>query len=692
MRGPRGRLPLIHQAEAAECGLACLVMIANYYGHNLDLNAVRQSHSVSLKGATLESVMAVSERFDLSPRALRLELEDLEKLQLPAILHWNMNHFVVLKSIKKGRAILHDPARGRRVMALSALSDHFTGIALELSPKSDFKATEHRLKTHLGQLWTRLIGLKRALFQTLVLSLILQAAVLAAPFYLQFVVDGVIGKGLEGLLPALALGFGGLILIRVAAETARNWAILIYGNQMSVQMTGNVFAHLIRLPVAYFEKRHVGDIISRINSTQPIQTALTQTVVAGMIDGLMAIFTLIVMFIFSPILAFIVLISVAILLAVTLWLYPKIRVSQEEAIVARAEENSLVIESIRAATTVKLFGREAARESAWRNLFTHYINANTRYGGWIIGQRSLQTLITGLQLIILVYIGAKAVMSGDLSLGMLFAFLSFAQSFTLSASALVQKSVDFRLLGLHLERLSDIIYAPQEDRNIDGQTFGLKDIQGQLSLKAVSFRYGPDDPLILDRFSLEVKSGELLAITGKSGGGKTTLLKLILGLYTPESGEILIDGRPLEQIDLALLRQKIGVVMQDDALLSGNLSENISVFDADLDMDRVMDAAKSARIHDEIMAMPMQYRSHIGDMGSILSGGQRQRILLARALYHRPKLLFLDEGTANLDVLTEKEIADVISALPITRIIIAHRPEFLARADRIIEIKSNKRV
>ena len=366
------KLPVILQTEMTECGLACLAMIARFHGHDIDLNVLRRKHLVSMTGASLKSVIAIADGLQLSSRPLRLDMDHLEKLQLPAMLHWDL-HYVVLKSIKGDRAEIIDPGVGLRKMKLSRLSNHFTGIAVEFTPQADFKAVQARIKPRISLLWSRLVGLKRAITQTLVLSVILQAIILLSPFYLQLVVDAVLPRGDSSLLLALAIGFGGLVVLRALAEAVRGWAILVYGNQMSLQMVGNVFRHLIRLPARYFERRHVGDIISRMSSTVPIQEALTQSVPAVLIDGAMAILMLIVMFIYSPLLGGIVLVTVLGLVLATWMIYPHLRRTQEESIYAKALKNSHVIESIRAITTVKMFGREAEREAAWRNLYTDFI-------------------------------------------------------------------------------------------------------------------------------------------------------------------------------------------------------------------------------------------------------------------------------------------------------------------------------
>ncbi len=678
------RLPMILQTEASECGLACVAMIARYWGHDIDLNVLRQKFLISLKGASLKSVMQISDSLDLAARPLRLDMEHLPELQLPAILHWDLNHFVVLKAIKGGKAHILDPALGLQVMPMSKVSKHFTGVALELTPAVDFVPVKSRLKAHIHLLWNKLVGVKRALSLTLILSILLQVTVLALPFYLQLVVDGALPNGDVNLLVGLAIGFGALAILRAVSEAARGWAILVFGNQMSAQMIGNVFRHLIRLPTSYFEKRHVGDLISRMNSTIPIQEAMTQSLVGVLIDGVMAVLMLVIMFLYSPMLAGIVLVSVILLIGITLVIYPHIRRTQEEAINARALEQTHVIETIRASTTVKIFGREGPRECHWRNLYADYINANLNYGGFMLAQKFAETLIVGLQIIIVVYVAATIMMGegSTFTVGMLLAFLAYRQYFTDSVTQLLHKGIEFRLLSLHLDRLSDIIFAEtetQEDVSEDRTAF-----KGTVSIDNLSFRYSEFDPWILDNLSLDIPAGQMVTFTGRSGGGKTTLMKLLLGLYQPTKGEIRIDGVPLNALGPRYWRSHIGVVMQDDRLLSGTIADNISFFDPEIDMDKVIAAAEAAQIHNEIMDIPMDYMSLVGDMGSILSGGQKQRVLLARALYQDPDVLFLDEGTANLDSETEQTIVDLIAKMDLTRVIVAHRPAFIEASDQVI--------
>lgn len=664
-------------------------MVAQHYGHKIDLNSMRQRFGSSLTGARLRDLMKIAEQLSLGSRALRLEPENLEDISLPAILHWDMDHFVVLKEVRRNRFVVFDPARGRVSYSLAGISNHFTGVALELTPAADFEPIVARTRTRLSSLWSRLSGLKRSLAQILILSVVIQLFALASPFYLQLVIDEAVTRFDTDLLFLLGLGFGCLYLIQAMTEALRSWVILLLGQSMTFQMAGNVLRHLIRLPAAYFEKRHAGDILSRIGSIQPIQTALTQSVVAALIDGVMVIATVVLMLLYNWKLALIAVAFTAAYLIVSLVLFPFMRSRQEELIARRATENTHIIETIRASRAIKLFGREVERENAWRNLYADVINAGISYGRLEIGNRFGSTLLFGLQTVLIVYFGAQYILAGEMTIGMLFAFMSYRQNFADTAEGLVNKSIEFRMLGLHLERLSDIVQSEKED-GLEAPISDIRQVQGRIDLEEISFRYDPNGPLLFEEVSLSIRQGEYIAIAGPSGGGKTTLLKVMLGLLKPETGVIRIDGLPLHSIGLRNWRAAAGVVMQDDQLLSGSIADNIACFDPQIDMERVVECATLAQAHEDISRMPMHYLSMIGDMGAALSGGQRQRLLLARALYQNPRVLFLDEGTANLDLQAERQIAEVISGMEITRIVVAHRPELLKRADRIFVMAGGK--
>lgn len=680
----RCRVPVIQAGEIAECGLACLAMVARYHGHDLDLNGLRQRYAFSGAGVSLSGLLAVAQDLELGGRALRIEMSALPRLRLPAVLHWDMNHFVVLVAVNTKQAVIHDPARGRCVLALEEVSRHMTGVALELTPTQSFEPISARLRMRLSSLWSSAQGAQASLFQVLLLSFVLQIAIFAAPFQLQLVVDDALLNGDANLLVVLALGFGALVLGQAMIEALRNWVIQLMGNTMVFQVMGNIVQHLVRLSAGYFEKRHIGDLMSRMGSLRPIEDALTRGLVMSLVDGVMAMIAVAILFFYSVQLTFVVLGMLALSLLVSLVMIAPFRRAAEEEILAQAKEQTHLIETIRAIGTIKIMGREAERLAHWRNLFAQITNAANSRAKLQVILAAIQQAIAGLQSVVVIYLGASLVISKQgFSVGMLLAFLSFRQTFTDRFMNLVNQWFQFRLLGLHLDRLGDIVAAPAE---YEPAKCAPRRFEGHLRLSQVGFRYGATDRPVLSNVDLSIVPEDFIAITGPSGGGKTTLVKLLLGLAEPTSGVIELDSLAATPELWRAWRDSVGYVSQSDCLLNGTIADNIAFFDADLDIGRVHAAAQMAQVHEDILRMPMQYLSLVGDMGSTLSGGQKQRVLLARALYRNPRILVLDEGTANLDPQTEEVIADLIQRLPITRIVVAHRPALIRRARRVLHV------
>ena len=688
LSGPR--LPVILQTEAAECGLACLAMIASYHGYETDLVNLRRKFSVSLMGTTLRDVLTLAQRIGMMGRGLRLEPEQLKEIRIPCILHWDMNHFVVLKQASGRRIVIHDPASGVRSFSLEEAGRHFTGIALELSPTRTFERKSEASRIPLSAFWGRLTGLNRALGQALLLSAVLQTVTLASPFYMQLVVDDAILKGDSGLLGALALGFTLLLLINVGASWLRAQVLMFLGNALNFQMSANLFNHLVRLPLEWFEKRHIGDIVSRFGATVPIQNLFSQGLIGAIVDGGMAILTLVMILVYSPALSLVVLGVLVLYALLRLISYHFVRRLQEEVIEAGAKESTTFIETVRGIQSIKIFGRETDREALWQNRHADAINKGIRQSRLTIAFSSAHQLLYGLENVLVVYLGARAVMAGDMSVGMLYAFISYKEQFLDKVTNLIETAIQYRMLDLYVSRLSDIALTEKDVGHSRQNGLIERTVQGEVELHGVSFRYADTEPEVLAGADLRVEAGEFVAITGPSGGGKTTLLKIMLGLFKPMEGKVLIDGIPLEHFGRHSFRSQIGVVMQDDQLLSGSIAENICFFDASLDLDWMRACAQVAGIDDEIMAMPMNYNTLIGDMGTTLSGGQRQRVLLARALYRRPRILFMDEGTSNLDLDKEREVNRALAQLKITRIVIAHRPETIRAADRIVVLREGR--
>jgi len=679
------------QAEAAECGLVCIAMVAAHYGHKVNVGGLRRRFPTSIKGATLAELIHVASDLELAPRALRLELNELSKLQVPAVLHWDLNHFVVLEKFAGGKATILDPAFGRRTLTLAQLSRHFTGVALELTPTLDFKPVDARTRTRLSDLWSRLTNYRGAMAQVFALSLLLQLTALTLPFFMQLTIDEAIGQSDASLLTLLLIGFGFVYALNAVIQGLRSWVVLTLGQSISFQLVGNVVRHLLRLPMSYFESRHVGDLMSRIGSTQPIQSILAQGVVNAFIDALLAITTLVVMALISVKLMLLVVATTLLYIGFRLAIYPALRRRSEEEIIARANEETYLLESIRAIRSIKLHVHEAMRENGWRNLYSDVVSADYRTEIYSIVTRIVESVILAAQLLLVVYVAALAVIADTMTIGLLVAFLSYRSSFMSSATALLDHADRWRLLSVHLERLSDIVAEPRETMLAAPPRAGLLPAPA-IRADGLSFAYGPNDPLLLNDMDFEIPAGSFVAIVGASGKGKTTLMRLMLGLLTPTAGKLLIDGKPLTPATLAGWRARIGAVLQDDHLLTGTLADNIAFFDTAADDRRIEAAARLARIHDTIMDMPMAYQSLIGDMGAALSSGQRQRVMLARALYRDPDALFLDEGTANLDEENERAIADMIADLPITRIVVAHRPILVERAEIVFRLEEGRLV
>ena len=681
------KLPVIRQNETTECGLACLAMVVGFHGFETDIAALRRRFPTSAAGVTLSAIMEMAARLDMSCRALKVPLADIRKLQTPAIIHWDMNHFVVLKSARAKSMVVHDPATGVRRYTRDAFSTHFTGVALELHPTRDFETGQERTRLRLSHLWTRIRGLKRTLAQALVLSAILQLVVLVSPFYLQVTVDEVLVKFDADLLFVLAFGFGALAVLNAVAGLLRGYVLLYFGNMLNYQMVCNLFAHLIQLPADFFEKRHMGDIVSRFGSVGPIRSLFTEGLVATAIDGVMAISTLILMFVYSAVLGSIALVALTLYLVLRVATYPPLRERNEDAIVFHAREQSFFMETVRGILSIKLFGRETDRRRLWQNRFADAVNADVRVHRLRIWFALGNSVIFGIEHVVLIYVAARMTLGAEFTVGMIFAYMAYKRQFTENAIALVERLIEFRMLELHLSRIADIALAEREPAALPSSADrGDGTLRGALRLEGVSYRYGEALPEVLGGVSIDIAAGETIAFVGSSGSGKTTLMKIMLGLFEPTAGRVLVDGRPLADVGVGEYRRQVGSVMQEDALFAGSIAENIAFFDSRIDMARVVQVAGLACIHREIIAKPMQYETLVGDMGSALSGGEKQRILLARALYRQPKILFMDEGTSSLDVATERDVNASIRSLGVTRIIVAHRPETIRTANRVVAL------
>ncbi|MBS3652439.1 peptidase domain-containing ABC transporter [Pseudaminobacter sp. 19-2017] len=683
------RTPMILQTEASECGLASLAMVAGHFGYEPDLGDLRRRYGFSLKGATLKDVVRIADRIGFATRPLRLEIEELTKLRLPCILHWDLNHFVVLVGFGRAGAVIHDPAFGLRHTRPAELSQHFTGVALELYPTDRFEPAAAPPRVRFGRLLGRMVGVKRALFHQLALAVAIEVFAMASPLFMGWLVDHALVAADHDLLITLVLGFLLLLVLQTSIAAMRSWMLMGLGATLKVQSRANLFSHLINLPAAFFEARHLGDLTSRFSSQETILSAITTELVEAVMDGLMTGLTLAIMLVIAPGMAGIVIVA-AVLYALLRWVsYSPLRQASMEAIVWRAKLDTHFLETLRGIRTIKLFNGQEDRRAHWLNLLIEATNRQlaTEKLAFLfqIGNR----LLMGVLNILIIWLGAEQVLNNALSVGLLLAFIAYKDQFVGRATILIDRAVDLKMLRLHAERLADIALTEPETRTCLMPSPG-GHLPPAIELRNVSFRYSEHEPWVLDNISVRIGAEEAIAIVGPSGGGKSTLLKLLAGLIQPTHGELLIDGEPLARLGLENYRARLGVVMQDDQLFAGSIGDNISFFAERPDRERIVQCARLAAINDEIMAMPMGYETLIGDMGTILSGGQKQRVVIARALYRQPSLLLLDEATSHLDLEREKLVNLAFGAMRVTRVVIAHRPETIRMSGRVMAIEQGR--
>lgn len=680
-------IPTILQTEATECGLACIAMIAHYHGYESDLITLRRRFSISQKGSNLNQLIKISNQLNLMTRPLKLELEDLNQLKTPCILHWDFNHFVVLNNTNGHSVTILDPAFGKRILSLEEVSEHFTGIALELWPNTDFEKKQEKNQIELKSLIGHIRGLWKSLGQILILALALETFSLISPFFMQWVIDHVIVSADLDLLTVLAIGFGILMLLQQFISLLRAWLMMYMSTHLNVQWRANIFNHLINLPVSYFEKRSLGDIFSRFGSIDNIQRTLTSTFLEAILDGVMTIFTLALMFIYSSKLAWIAIITMCIYAFIRWVWYTPLKHATEAEIIHTAKQSNHFMETIRGAKTIKLFQRQDLRRSSWLNLLVNQVNADLTTQKLGLGFRLANGIVFGVENILIMWLGSTLVLEGNFSVGVLMAFMAYKNQFDGRVSGLIDKFIEVKMLQIDVERLSDIVLTEQEQLYGNIQISDIGQVENALEVSNLQFRYSENDPYILKGVSFKIPVNQSVAIIGPTGCGKTTLLYVLLGIFHQTEGEIKVMGRDLDQLGLNSIRDQISTVLQDDILFAGSIAENICFFDITPQQEWMQQCAEIAAIHQDILKMPMSYQTLVGDIGNMLSGGQKQRILLARALYKKPKILFMDEATSHLDIQKEHEVNEKLKQLNITKIIIAHRPETIKSAERVIALQ-----
>lgn len=683
-------LPLILQSEISECGLACLAMIACYHGHDLNLPALRQRYPVSSRGMNLQQIAYLGTVLKMDYTGCRLELDEMNQLTLPCILHWDLNHFVVLKEVNTKGVVIHDPAIGVRHLSFDEVSQSFTGVALQFYPQADFKPIKERKTISLYEFWRSLQGIQKSLAILFLLTLVLQFWGLLNPLLMRFIVDDVLIYQDHGLLKSLCLGFGLMTVLSTATSVLRSMFLLFLTKILSLQVQNALFGRLIRLPLPYFIKRQTGDILARFGSLQSIQSLVTTTFVESTLDGLMVLISLSMMLIYAPLLSLITMAALCCYIILRASTITTFKEMNEEMIAASSKERSVFLETLHSIQPIKIFNKEQERQSLWQTRLANAFNVSIRTEQYTTVYAVANKMIFSIENILILYFASMMIMGRTgFSLGMMYAFLQYKSQFSGAVSSLVDNFYQLKMVDLHLERIADIALESPDRAFQDDDLQKLKlDVQGAMSAEKISFRYDMFDQPLFENLSFRIEKGESVAFIGPSGCGKSTLMKIMIGLLDVESGVLKIDDTALTDISLGHYRNEIACVMQNDSLLAGSIRQNIAFFDDNIDDQWVMECAKIAQIHDDIMKMTSQYETLVGELGSQISGGQQQRILIARALYKKPKILFLDEATSHLDIQTEALVSAAIAKLKITRVLIAHRPETIKTADRLLLLQN----
>jgi len=686
--GAGRRIPFVQQLSTMECGAACLTMVLGYQGRHVALDDVREVLGPGRDGVTAAGVVHAAEHFGLRARGVRVDLDELEFIDRGSILHWRFSHFVVFDRLRGDSVDIVDPGAGRRRVPMEEFSRSFTGVALLFEPGDDFRLEARRASGVWGYA-RRLLGEHRGLLaQVVVASLFVQLLALAVPLLTSLIVDRVLPRGDEHLLLVVSIGLTGAVVFQLAALFLRSQLLLAMRTHLDARMTLSFLDHLLSLPYPFFQIRTAGDLMMRLNSNAQVREMLTSGALSALLDGSLVLLYLAILFLASPLMGALACAIGALYLAVFFLARGKKRELAAQMISKEARSSSYQIEMLSAMDTLKALGAEKRAAETWSHLFVDVLNASLVRGRFdAVIDAALGTLRFATPLMILSF-GGWQVLEGHLTLGNMLALSAVSVGFLGPLSTLVQTAIQFQSVQSYVERIEDVLRAEPEQGAAGGRMAGR--ISGAISLHKVSFRYSPVAPLVVADISVDIEPGALVALVGKTGSGKSTLVSLLSALYQPSGGRILYDGHSLTDFDLGSLRRQLGVVTQAPSLFAGTIRSNITLSEPQASYEEMVRAAQIACVHEDILSMPLGYDTPLLDRGASLSGGQRQRIALARALIRRPAVLLLDEATSALDGITERNVQRQLAALRCTRVVIAHRISTVRDADLILVMEGGR--
>jgi ATP-binding cassette, subfamily B, bacterial len=681
------RVPVRLQLSAVECGAACLAMILSYHGHQTKVAECRNRIGIGRDGLTAETIAKAARTYGLRVKAYSIEnLADLKYVPLPAIAHWDFNHFVVIERWSPQRVEIIDPGSGRRQLTPAEFDAGFTGIVLTFEPGSQFNRCHLQpQRSWHTNLFQYVLGTPGLLGQILGTSLLLQILGLALPIFTKVLIDQVLPLQITEVMPILAMGMVILVMAQGVTSYLRAALLIYLQSRVDARMMLGFFDHLLTLPFRFFEQRTTGDLLMRLGSNATIREMLTSQTLSMILDGAFVIGYLVLLLQQNPIFGIIVLMVGLLQIGLLLGTTYQVHDLAKRDLFAQADSQSYLVEALSGILTLKACGCEDRAFDHWSNLFFKQLHVSLQRNHLNAGIDTAMLALRTFSPLVLLWVGALLVLNGSITLGTMLALNAIAAAFLMPLTSLVSNGQRLQLVGAHLERLTDVLEAEPE-QNVQAVRVA-PSLKGWIELHQVSFRYDPNAPTILHNLSLTIEPGQKVALVGRSGSGKSTLAKLLLGLYQPTAGKILFDGIPLQDLNCRTLRNQFGVVLQEPFLFSGSIRQNITLNNPSLSLEQVIQAAKLAVIHDDIMQLPMGYETRIAEGGSGLSGGQRQRLAIARALAHQPAILLMDEATSHLDVITEDLVEQNVSQLACTRIVIAHRLSTIRNANQILVIE-----
>jgi ATP-binding cassette subfamily B protein len=683
------QVPVVRQLSISDCGAAALAMVLGYFGRKVPLDELRKSLVSGRDGTSAARLLDVARSYGLRGRGIRVEIEDLHRLPAASILHWEFRHFVIFQRLREDCVDIVDPRSGIRSIPINKFRQAFTGVALVFQPSESFDPGGAAKPQRISGLFTQILAQHGLVIRIISSSLLVQILSAIVPLFTAILIDRVLPHRDYSLLLVLTLGYCVFQIFNLLAGFVRSHLLIYLRIQVESSFTLRFLDHLIDLPYKFFQEHTSGDLMVRLGSNNTVREILTSTTLSALLDGTMAATYLALLMLASVQLTFIVIVLAGARFVVLWSLRRRQRQFVAEMLENQSKSQTYEVEMITGMETLKAMGLEAQAAEVWSNLFVDGLNISIRQGRFeAIFAGLLNLLGTATSLCFLFY-GTYLVLRGSLTLGMMMAFSALAGGFLGPLNNLASAALQLQMVEVYLERLNDVMNTRREqDTTIPVSFSGT--LRGAVDLEHVSFRYHGDLPFVVENVSIHIDAGTRVAIVGRTGCGKSTLARLIAGLYEPTAGRILFDDKELRHLDLRSVRNQLGIVTQDTQLFGGSIRRNIALSDPQMAFDRIVRAARIAEIHDEIISMPMGYETPLADRGLSLSGGQRQRLALARALARTPGILILDEATSQLDAATEECIGRNLMRLNCTQVIIAHRLSTIRSADIILVLDRGK--